>query len=510
MGLLQGDQSCLLNKMILRLSLTLLVHVIFLEYISGGNIPLVEMEDLDDPDPLDNLSEEAFEIFFHEEDLKEKDPEEFKRRAEALKANEEEVKEVDLEYLAGDISWYDKINPLSDLPDDEFGKQKLGLKPEFARGLILENYTDPESEAYFDKLRLNRAQLPKSFSSVQEGWVTPVKDQMQCGSCVAFASMPAVETCFKKITGEEDDYSEQQMVDCGYRYENGPDGCNGAPIRSYLKWAAANNVQFAHESKYPYLNERPKLYCPRGIPEYNRGAKITGAWSTQKGDEKLLQQVVYENGAAVVAIQAGKNAGEARGGLSEYAGGVYTGCSSRPNIDHAVVVVGWGTEDGIDYWEIKNSWNKAWGDNGYLKLARGYNMCGIGPEIATVTCERVGGATDPPLTTAYPCRDKFNNCAQLVGTGCWQAQISEGCEKSCQLCPGMLPVESYSCYDTFSNCYQLAPRICSTDRASKCQKSCGTCPPNTPVPKPTTAAPATVAPTTRTTTTAPPSDATCT
>jgi hypothetical protein len=113
---------------------------------------------------LDNLSEEAFEEFFHEEDLKDKNPEEFKKRAEALKENEELVKKVDKEYLAGNLSYYDKINPLSDLPDDEFEKQKTGLKAypeerkEYARGLIWENLTaDPESEAYFDRLRYNRA-----------------------------------------------------------------------------------------------------------------------------------------------------------------------------------------------------------------------------------------------------------------------------------------------------------------------------------------------------------------
>merc|ERR1719483_615435 len=189
----------------------------------------------------------------------------------------------------------------------------------------------------------------------------------------------------------------------------------------------------------------------------------------KKGDEELLKKVVYENGAAVVAIQAGKNAGAARGGLSEYAGGVYTGCTSK-NLDHAVTVVGWGEENGLDFWLIKNSWKKSWGDKGFLKLARGYNMCGIGPEISTIACETVAGATDTPLTTKYPCKDKYNNCRDLVGS-CWKAEINEGCESTCQMCPGMTPVESYTCYDEFNNCNQYAPGICSGENAGKCKKS---------------------------------------
>ena len=87
------------------------------------------------------MNEEEFEEFFGEENLKHKDPEEFKKRAEALKKNEKLVKEINKEYLAGNVSYYEKINALSDLPDDEFKKQKTGLdhfeeRKEYGRGLI--------------------------------------------------------------------------------------------------------------------------------------------------------------------------------------------------------------------------------------------------------------------------------------------------------------------------------------------------------------------------------------
>ena len=73
--------------------------------------------------------------------------------------------------------------------------------------------------------------------------------------------MAAIETCFKKKTGVFGDFSEQQLVDCGYQ-QNGANGCNGAPSYAYIQYVADSKLALTHESTYPYLNDQPTLTCP--------------------------------------------------------------------------------------------------------------------------------------------------------------------------------------------------------------------------------------------------------
>ena len=84
--------------------------------------------------------------------------------------------------------------------------------------------------------------------------------------------MAAIETCLKKASGGKlADFSEQQLVDCGYG-KNGARGCNGAQTPAYLKYVVSSKLGLTHENTYPYLNRNPKLTCPN-VAEYKTGAK---------------------------------------------------------------------------------------------------------------------------------------------------------------------------------------------------------------------------------------------
>merc|ERR1719245_1670816 len=305
--------------------------------------------DVGEIDTDDELSFDDFEKQFGEDTIT--DPKEKAKRQKALKDAEKEVKKENKEFMEGKKEWFERIDKYSDLPEDEFEAERTGskIKPGYARGLI-----DPEvkpvdeaSERYFDQFRYSRSAVPASYSSVDQGYVTQVKNQKQCGSCVAFSNMAAIEVCFKKLTGSAGDYSEQQLVDCGYQ-QNGANGCNGAWTYSYLKTTADSGLGLTHESTYPYLNKEPKLTCPSGLAAYNQGAKVTGSYFTYSGDEELLEKLVAEHGAAVSSVNTDT--------WNNYAGGVFSGCTSS-DTDHAITVVGYGTADnGEKYWLIKNSW----------------------------------------------------------------------------------------------------------------------------------------------------------
>merc|ERR1711988_671808 len=211
-----------------------------------------------DLDPLDEINEDEFEEYFHVD--RPEDPEEYEKRKEALKENEKEIHEINEEFEAGAIANFTEgrglLNPLE------------------------ADVVDEESEAYFREVEA-RASPPRVYDSRKYGFVSPVKNQRTCGSCVAFSSMATVETCFRRVTGVFGDYAEQQMVDCGYK-KNGANGCNGAPPHAYIKYWGDNKLTLAHESQYPYLNDQPKLYCPR-LPSYNQGAKIKNSCAKSCG-----------------------------------------------------------------------------------------------------------------------------------------------------------------------------------------------------------------------------------
>ena len=99
-----------------------------------------------DIDPNDNLDENESMGTFGEEI---NDPVEKQKRSEALKRREDNVKRINREFIEGERSFFEELNPYSDLPMDEFVKEQTGLLEEnYSRGLIPMNITDEESERF--------------------------------------------------------------------------------------------------------------------------------------------------------------------------------------------------------------------------------------------------------------------------------------------------------------------------------------------------------------------------
>jgi cathepsin L len=211
-------------------------------------------------------------------------------------------------------------------------------------------------------------ELPESVDWRTLGAVTPIKDQGRCGSCWAFSTTGALEGQHFRKTGKLVSLSEQNLVDCSR--STGNLGCNGGLPDFAFEYIKKNHGIDTEES-YPYEGiDRTCRYNKK-----NLGATDYGFVDIYpSGDEQALKAAVATVGPIAVGIDASAYS------FQFYRGGVYEDHRCSPyNLDHAVLVVGYGTtKEGQDYWLVKNSWSPVWGDEGYIKMLRNKdNSCGI-------------------------------------------------------------------------------------------------------------------------------------
>lgn len=267
--------------------------------------------------------------------------------------------ETNLDFItahnAAGHNWTMGVNEFADLTWDEFREQSLGL----VSGLLRERTNGVDLS---DVLT-----LPAEKDWRKEGAVTPVKNQQQCGSCWAFSTTGAVEGAHAIKTGKLVSLSEQQLVDCGAK--EGSMGCNGGLMDFGFQYVI-DNKGLCRETDYPYKAQTRTCKDQACSP----AVQIASFQDVAKDNELALKAAVAQQPVSV-AIEADQT------GFQFYKKGVFDGrCGHQ--LDHGVLVVGYGTEDGKDYWLVKNSWGPSWGLDGYIKLSRSDSkwsrgQCGI-------------------------------------------------------------------------------------------------------------------------------------
>ena len=261
---------------------------------------------------------------------------------------EEHQAEVDFELGA---------NQFADLTLDEFRAQYLTLKPENQAG----------SQAYLGKHTYSGTDLPDEIDWSTKAAVSPVKDQGQCGSCWAFSAVGGLEGRAAIATGNLQQFSEQQLVDCDH---NGDQGCNGGLMDTAFEYLQGSSGVCTEDS-YGYQGRAgtcQESSCTVGL----QASAITG-YKDVDATEDALQEAVAE-GPVSVAIEADSPF------FQLYSKGVFSSNLCGANLDHGVLAVGYGVDNGKKYWKVKNSWATSFGENGYIRMLKGKGgkgQCGI-------------------------------------------------------------------------------------------------------------------------------------
>ncbi|GAV67980.1 Peptidase_C1 domain-containing protein/Inhibitor_I29 domain-containing protein [Cephalotus follicularis] len=254
------------------------------------------------------------------------------------------------------------LNKFADMSNEEFKKTHLSK--------VKKPITKKRNPFGSTRRKVVSCDAPSSLDWRKYGIVTAVKDQGECGSCWAFSTTGAIEGIDALVTGDLVSLSEQELVDC----DTTNDGCDGGYMDYAFEWIIRNGG-IDTESDYPYTSSDGLDGTCDVTKEETKVVTIDGYEDVDESDSALYCATAKQ------PISVGMDGSAVDFQL--YTSGIYDGdCSDDPNdIDHAVLIVGYGSEDGEDYWIVKNSWGTSWGMNGYFYLRRNtsdpYGVCAV-------------------------------------------------------------------------------------------------------------------------------------
>jgi cathepsin B len=219
---------------------------------------------------------------------------------------------------------------------------------------------------------------PDSFDARKEwkGLIHPIRNQEQCGSCWAFSASEVLSDRVAIATGQASPVlSVEDMVSC----DSGDNGCGGGRLNS--AWDYLQNTGIVTDSCFPYgAGGGDAPACASTCVDSEAFVKTRAQSSYAISSVPNMMKEISTHGPIQVAFMVYKS-------FMNYETGVYSKhiWELLPEGGHAVKMVGYGSESGTDYWIVANSWGPTWGEEGYFRIKKGSNACGIennGPPYA--------------------------------------------------------------------------------------------------------------------------------
>ncbi|KAG8042219.1 hypothetical protein G9C98_000210 [Cotesia typhae] len=210
--------------------------------------------------------------------------------------------------------------------------------------------------------------IPSHLDWRKKGFITQPVNQESCGSCYAYSIAESIEGQIFKKTGTLISLSAQQIVDCSS--VTGNLGCAGGSLRNGLRYLQKSGG-LMEQTNYPYIAQEGQCKF-----QTNLGVVNITSWAILPArDERALQAAVATIGPIAVSINASPRT------FQLYHEGVYDDplCSSDM-VNHAMLIVGYTPNE----WILKNWWGEQWGENGYMRIVKNKNRCGIANYAAYV------------------------------------------------------------------------------------------------------------------------------
>jgi len=231
------------------------------------------------------------------------------------------------------------------------------------------------------------------WSSIEgRSLITNIRNQhipQYCGSCWAHAATSSLSDRIKiarNAAWPDINISPQVLISC-----SNDDGCHGGQAYNAFEWMHLNEVTDETCSIYRARGHDNGAQCSAElICENCSHLKSKGCWAQDNykvyrvdeygsvsGEQDMMQEI-YQRGPIACGIAVPE-------ALESYTGGIFEDTTGDMNIVHDISIVGYGEENGIKFWTVRNSWGSQFGEDGFVRVIRGKNNIAIESDCSWAT-----------------------------------------------------------------------------------------------------------------------------